>query len=100
MLCGSAFILIDNCCKDVFVFLTSRQSVESNSEVQAIKMQLNCYVCLWQSNGEQNGSVEFAARWQLAYKPPPGVLKDEPLYEDEAQEVASIIKKPPMTPKK
>jgi len=55
---------------------------------------------LLQGNGEQNGTIEFAARWQLAYKSPPGVHREEPLNEDEAKELIQVAAKPPRTPKK
>ena len=53
-----------------------------------------------QSNGEENGSIEFAAKWQLTYKSPSAVLKDGPFLEEESKELEVMAKKPPRTPKK
>ena len=51
-----------------------------------------------QSNGDENGTIEFGARWQLEYKPPSGIMRGEELHEEEMREMA-VMEKPP-TPKK
>nr|CAB3265690.1 protein fantom [Phallusia mammillata] len=57
---------------------------------------------LTRSNGDENGTIEVALRWQLEYRSPAGLITTQTSTEEEEEikETEHLIKRPPVTPQK